>query len=135
MDLDALKSDLIRDEGLRLSPYTDTAGKLTIGIGHNLTDRGISQATCDFIFAEDIADVVAALDRELPWWVRMDEPRQRVLANMCFNLGIERLLLFRNTLDHMARGDYAAASEGMAASLWAKQVGPRADRLVAVMRG
>jgi lysozyme len=135
MDLDALKSDLVRDEGQRLLPYTDTAGKLTIGIGHNLTDRGISQSVCDAIFAEDIAVVIADLDRELPWWTRLDEPRQRVLANMAFNLGIAKLLLFRHTLDAMARGDYGAAADGMAASLWASQVGPRAQRLIAVMRG
>jgi lysozyme len=135
MDLDALKADLVRDEGQRLSPYTDTAGKLTIGIGHNLTDRGISQAVCDAIFAEDIATVISDLDRELPWWTRLDEPRQRVLANMAFNLGIAKLLLFRHTLDAMARGDYGAAADGMAASLWASQVGPRAQRLIAVMRG
>lgn len=135
MDLDALKTDLIRDEGQRLLPYTDTAGKLTIGIGHNLTDRGISQAVCDAIFSEDIAAVIADIDRELPWWQRLDEPRQRVLANMCFNLGIEKLLMFKHTLDAMARGDYAAAADGMAASLWASQVGPRAQRLIAVMHG
>lgn len=135
MDLEALKSDLIRDEGLRLRPYTDTSGKLTIGVGRNLTDRGISNDEAMSLLEHDVALVTADLDRELPWWTRLDEPRQRVLANMCYNLGIEKLLLFKHTLDAMARGDYAAAADGMAGSLWASQVGPRAERLVAVMRG
>src|SRR4051812_27390106 len=38
---DALVNQLIIDEGLKLSPYTDTVGKLTIGVGRNLTDVGI----------------------------------------------------------------------------------------------
>ena len=33
---------LIRDEGLELKPYTDTKGKLSIGIGINL-DAGITR--------------------------------------------------------------------------------------------
>lgn len=134
MDLDLLRSDLIRDEGLRLHPYTDSADKITLGVGRNLTDRGIAHDEAMTLLENDIAAVVADLNRELPWWTRLDEPRQRVLANMAFNLGIEKLLLFKHTLDAMARGDYAAAADGMAASLWASQVGPRAERLVAMMR-
>lgn len=33
---------LIRHEGLRLKPYHDTVRKLTIGIGRNLDDVGIT---------------------------------------------------------------------------------------------
>ncbi len=33
-----LTDQLIRDEGLRLYPYKDTAGKLTIGVGRNFLD-------------------------------------------------------------------------------------------------
>ena len=49
--LTAARAELIADEGLRLKPYTDTVGKITIGIGRNLTDVGISKeeayALCD----------------------------------------------------------------------------------------
>lgn len=143
MDLDALKADLIRDEGLRLRPYTDTAGKITIGVGRNLTDKGISHEEAMALLSADIDEHVQLLDKYLPWWARLDAQRQGVLANMAFNLGVGpsdeqphgKLLLFKSTLDAMARGDYSAAAEGMAQSLWAKQVGPRAERLVAVMRG
>jgi lysozyme len=36
-----LLTELIDDEDIRLKPYRDTVGKLTIGIGRNLYDRGI----------------------------------------------------------------------------------------------
>ena len=31
------------NEGLRSKPYVDTVGKVTIGVGRNLTDRGLSE--------------------------------------------------------------------------------------------
>ena len=138
----ALRAQLIVDEGLRLKPYRDSVGKLTIGVGRNLDDKGISHDEAMALLDRDIAEHMALLDRELPWWQRMDETRQLVLANMAFNLGVGptpeqpdgKLLQFKNTLDHMARGEYDAAADGMAASVWAKQVGVRADRLVIAMR-
>ena len=41
--MDRIKEQLVRHEGLRLKPYRCTAGKLTIGIGRNLDDCGISK--------------------------------------------------------------------------------------------
>jgi len=134
LNIDALKAQLIIDEALRLRPYRCTQGKLTIGVGHNLDDKPISKRAAEVILEDDIADVVADLDRALPWWRQLDDARQNVLANMCFNLGLDRLLGFTNTLAAMKRGDYEWAAQGMEDSRWAKQVGARADRLIAVMR-
>jgi lysozyme len=129
-----LRAQLARDEGRRNRPYTDSVGKLTIGIGHNLTDNGLSDAAVDFVFDEDLAIVFVELDQYLPWWREMDEPRQAVLTNMCFNMGIKVLLTFEHTLAAMQRGDYQAAADEMANSKWAEQVGPRATRLITMMR-
>ena len=79
-----LVADLERDEGCELLPYTDTVDKLTVGIGRNLTDRGISLEEAHYLLQRDIDLVVADLDRALPWWREMTPARQRVLANMCF---------------------------------------------------
>jgi lysozyme len=130
-----LVADLERDEGCELLPYTDTVGKLTVGIGRNLTDRGISLEEAHYLLQRDIDLVVADLDRALPWWREMTPARQRVLANMCFNMGLPVLLGFRNTLAYMERGNYRAAAAGMRASKWARQVGPRAERLARLMEG
>ena len=133
MDLAILKSELIRDEGCELKPYTDTAGKITVGIGHNLTDKGISAAICEALYEEDIGEVLKELDDHLPWWAGLDPVRQRVLANMAFNLGIMSLLGFHGTLILIQTGRYEAASEAMLGSLWARQVGQRARRLAQMM--
>lgn len=130
-----LVADLERDEGCELFPYTDTVGKLTIGIGRNLTDRGISLEEAQYLLQRDIDLVMADLDRALPWWREMTPTRQRVLANMCFNMGLPVLRTFRNTLAYMERGNYRAAAAGMRASKWARQVGARAERLARLMEG
>jgi lysozyme len=134
MDLDILKAELVRDEGCRLHPYVDTVDKITIGVGRNLDDVGISEDEAAFLLANDIARVRRDLDDHLPWWQGLDPVRQRVLANMCFNLGIGHLLGFTHTLNLVEGGDFEAAAEAMMASLWARQVGPRAARLADMMR-
>jgi len=125
---------LVLHEGLRLRPYRCTAGKLTIGVGRNLDDNGITQAEAFALLENDIIAVEADLDRTWPWWRQMTDPRQQVLADMCFNLGVNRLGGFVNTIAAMKRGDYEAAADGMLASLWASQVGRRAQRLAKMMR-
>ncbi len=132
-DMAALISELKRDEGERFKPYFDTVGKITIGVGRNLTDGGISQSECEILLQNDIARTLRWLDRNLPWWRTLDTVRQRVLINMAFNLG-GNLLTFVHTLDAMQRNYYAAAANGMLASKWANQVGQRALRLANAMR-
>lgn len=128
-----LKIELTRDEGLRLKPYRDTVGKLTIGIGRNLDDVGISQDEAMHLLDNDIARTTAALDKAIPWWRSLNDVRQRVVVNMAFNLGVAGLLGFKNTLAAMKAGRYADAAWGMLASKWATQVGERAKRLAAMM--
>ena len=130
---DALAADLRIDEDVRAFPYVDTVGKLTIGVGRNLTDRGLSEPEIDLLLANDLTLVVAELDRHLPWWREMNDVRQRVLANMCFNMGWPRLRGFVRTLAAMQRGDYVGAANGMRESRWARQVGMRATRLARQM--
>jgi lysozyme len=125
---------LIRDEALRLTPYADSVGVLTIGVGHNLYAKPITERAAMVILEDDIADALTDLDRALPWWRDMDEVRQMVLANMCFNVGITKLLEFKNTLEAMKRGDYRMAALGVTNSKWFTQVGERAKRLVRMMQ-
>ncbi len=132
--LDLVTADLRRDEGERLKPYRDTVGKLTIGIGRNLDDVGISAEESAFLLANDIAKVEKQLDERLPWWRTLSINRQRVLINMAFNMGIFGLLGFKNTLAFVQAGDYARAADNMLISKWAKQVKGRAVRLAELMR-
>lgn len=134
MNYIVLKADLKRDEGERLKPYRDTVGKLTIGVGRNLDDVGISESEADFLLMSDIGRTEGDLDHHLPWWRQQDEARQRVLLNMGFNMGVGALLNFRNMLSALTAGNYAKAADEMMNSKWARQVGERAERLAKLMR-
>ncbi|MGB3930750.1 MAG: glycoside hydrolase family protein [Sphingobium sp.] len=147
-------SELVRDEGERLKVYLCTANRRTIGVGRNLDDVGISAAetaalgltvaSCvrggitreqsRALLDNDIRRCEADLDRRLTWWRTLDPVRQRVLVNMCFNLGIKGLLGFVNTLGMVKAGRYADAATNMLKSKWAAQVGKRANRLSEMMR-
>jgi lysozyme len=129
-----LKNQLVLHEDLRLKPYRCTAGKLTIGVGRNLEDRGISKKEALYLLDNDIEEVSAELSRRLPWFSDLNGPRKAVLIDMAINLGIDGLFKFKRTLAAVARGDYAEAAREMKDSQWYRQVKSRGVRLVAQMR-
>ena len=134
MDRAALVALLERDEGLRLRPYLDTATppRLTIGIGRNLTDRGISRDEAQVLLQNDIDECLADLE-PLPWFQALSDIRQRVICAMRFNVGMKGLLTFEKMIWHLERGRYTSAAREMIESRWAKQVKSRADRLAVMM--
>jgi lysozyme len=128
-----LVDELTRDEGLRCKAYRDSKGYLTIGIGRNLDAKGISPSEARMLCQNDVAEAAAALDAHLPWWTALDPVRARVLVNMTFNMGIATVLTFKATLADVQAGNYVGAANGMLNSLWATQVGARAQRLAKMM--
>jgi len=126
--LDPCAESIKRDEGLSLKLYVDSVGKSTIGWGHNLSDRGISMAVAEQILAEDIAEVRAQL-APFPWYQGLDEIRQGAVTNIAFNIGIGDLLHFPSALHYLSIKDYPNAAAAFLDSVWAKQVGDRAQRL------
>lgn len=135
MDLEKFKPMLKKYEGLRLKPYRCTAGKLTIGYGRNLDDRGITEEEADRLLHNDILLCSLQLDRDLPWWKHHPENVQMVLMDMCFNLGINGLLEFKRTLGYIRDQRYSAAAVEMLKSKWASQVGARAKELSVMIQG
>ena len=143
INLEQLKEDLIRDEGVRLQPYRDTTGNVTWGIGRNLSAKPLKTHEAEtllrrarlsiedakWVLDNDIADTVYELHTNLPWVQHLPENKQRALANMVFNLGIAGLLKFKPTLTLMREGRWTEAVGRLKKSLWAKQVGKRADRV------
>lgn len=120
---------LCRDEGVRLAPYRDSLGLLSIGVGHCLDCKPISKRAAMVILDDDICDAQVDLARKLPWSSQLDPIRQAVLVNMTFNLGIGGLLKFEKFLSAMRARDWATAAKEMLDSKWANQVGDRAVRL------
>ena len=132
-DMEALRQQLILHENLRLFPYVDTVGKTSIGIGRNLTDRGISHAEARILLDNDIN---AALDdlTVFAWFSLLDAVRQRVFVDLCFNMGLTRLLGFEKMLAAAVAGQWETAAAELLDSHYAQQVGDRAVRLAAMLR-
>lgn len=130
-----IADDLIRDEGLRLKPYRDTVGKLTIGVGRNLDDVGITETEARVLLDNDIAIAEAGLDGSYPWFATSPEPVRRGLTNMAFQLGVRGLAAFQNMLGALAAQDYAKAALEAENSEWAIQVPARAQRIANLFKG
>jgi lysozyme len=133
--IDSLLKLVSKHEGREANVYLDSKGIKTVGVGHNieahplpsdmvppLTDDQIDQ-----LLQQDLDDAMSGLLKALPWAVDLDPVRQAVLGDLSFNMGLPTLLQFHHTLGFIQEGNYAAASAGMLASLWAKQVGKRAQ--------
>lgn len=123
-----------RHEGYRQFAYRDTVGKLTIGIGRNIDDRGISEDESEYMLNNDIDICMSDLSRNIPGFNELPETVQIVLVDMCFNLGIVRLMKFKKTLLYIHEGLYYKAADEMLDSSWARQVGTRATELSEMMR-
>ena len=125
---------LQRHEGYRSTIYIDSVGVETIGYGHNL-HKPLTRAAIEHIFNDDVRDASNDCLHAFPWLLELNEARQWVLINMCFNMGINRLQGFKKFLQAVALGDYETAANEMLDSLWAKQVKGRALELANMMRG
>jgi len=126
---DDLYKQLQTQEGLRLKLYKCTAGKLTIGIGHNIEDRGITERHAIIIFKDDVESCIKDVKNCISFYNKLDHVRQDILINMTFNIGIKRLLKFKKMLTALESGDYKTAYKEMLDSKWHEQVGNRAEEL------
>lgn len=118
MDLQKIKHSIKKHEGVRLKPYECPAGKLTIGYGRNLEDRGITTLEADFLLERDLLDTKLELVDSIKFFHKLDDIRQNVLIEMAYNMGLPNLLEFKNTLKFMEKGDFINASIEMLDSQW-----------------
>jgi lysozyme len=137
---------LPRSEGRRATPYKDTVGKWTVGVGHNISDKGLPGYACvdlitqgslsdeniDKLLSDDLADVLRDCNA-IPVYKTLNPVRQSVLADMVFNMGLGSVLGFQNTLAFIGKGDWKNAAANMLKSKWAEQVGSRANELARLM--
>lgn len=129
---DKLENMLIRHEGMKLKPYKCTAGKLTIGIGRNIEDNGITEAEARMMLRYDI-EVARSPLLKYKWFTELNQARQDAIINMVFNLGLPRFLKFKKTIACLQAKDFEGAATEMMNSGWAKQVGNRALELAAII--
>ena len=124
--LTQLERLLVHHEGMRLKPYTDTVGVLTIGIGRNLSQVGISEDEALFLMRNDLTKLEDLLEGHFKFFNLLNAVRKMALVSMGFNLGFKGLLSFKKFLHALAEQDFENAAREMLESKWARQVGQRA---------
>jgi lysozyme len=139
MDRARLLEELMLDEGVIHEIYNDHLGYPTFGVGHLITEKDeehgkplgtpVSEERVTECLNADVDIVCAELDKNMEWWRGLNDTRQRVMANMCFNLGYPRLSKFKKFLAAVQKEDWETAAVEMMDSKWATQVGDRAVRL------
>jgi lysozyme len=140
---------LIQNEGLKLTPYRCTRGKLTIGVGRNLEDnpltfaekqavgdwrKGITKNAALMLLRNDITRTLADLQEIIPNWEKLAEDRQYALLDMCFQLGLGGLLKFKRMLSYVAKENFEMAAYECLNSAYAKQTPKRAQRIARALK-
>lgn len=133
-----LAQQLRGDEGEKPCVYQDHLGFWTIGVGRLVDARkpgaGLRPHEITFLLTNDIDDRIGELQKRLPWFNQLNPVRQGALLNMSFQLGVDGLLGFTNTLRMVSQGHYDLAATNMLKSKWATQTPERALRMVEQMR-
>lgn len=123
---------LYRDNSSKIG-FEGKSGKLTIGWGYNIDDKGLPEDIVQILLDRTIKEAKTDLLKSLPWTFDLDEVRQEVLINMVFNMGLPSFLEFKNMISSIQKGDYKDAAQHGLSSAWYKQVGNRAEYLMKVL--
>jgi len=129
---DKLKKILIEHEGLKLKPYRDTVGRLTIGVGRNLDNVGISPIEANFLLNNDIERVIEAIKDE-EYFKNLEGDRKLVVMDMVFNLGPNGFKKFTKLIEAIKWQKWSDAAREMRDSTWYTQVGKRGQKLANAM--
>ena len=120
-------------EGYRATPYRDSRGIWTVGIGRNLEAVAFSSAEVDLMFRNDLKRAERDAQK-LPEYESLSPERQDVLTEMTYQMGIQGVRRFRLMLRALRDRDYDEAAEQMLDSRWHEQTPARARRLARIMR-
>jgi lysozyme len=134
--MNRLRDMIKRHEGVETHCYKDHLGLETIGVGRCIAEGslGLSDDEIDYLLDNDIVRCIKELTRSLPWFSSLDEVRKEALIDLCFNLGLTRLLGFKKALAAIEASDWDTAKVELLDSRWATQVGNRAQEIAEMIR-
>lgn len=128
-----LRALLIKHENYKLLPYKDTLGNITIGIGRNLTGRGVLPVEIDMMFDNDVDHFFSFLAISFPWFNKLNDARQCALVDMCF-MGTKTFLEFKEMIAALEKEDYEGAAQEIVNSHYESEVHQRAHDIAEIIR-
>tara|TARA_Y100000356_G_C11234946_1_gene277188 strand:- start:409 stop:834 length:426 start_codon:yes stop_codon:yes gene_type:complete len=129
LNIERLTNQLIIDEGLKLKPYRCSADKLTIGVGRNIEEVGISEEEARYLLKNDIEMVTAQCLAEFSWFSGLTDVRKEAIVNLVFNMGLTTFKKFQKTIGYIEQGLFELAGTELLDSNYARQVGDRSVRV------
>ena len=123
----SIEDYITKHESMELKPYRDTVDKLTIGVGRNLDDNGISEEEAKFLLRNDIEMSKMSLYYIFDNFKELPDDVQLVLIDMMFNLGEIRFLKFKKMIKAIRHKDFKEAARQAKDSKWCGQVGIRCE--------
>lgn len=127
-----LKTLLISHEGKESLPYLDTEGKVTIGIGRNLTDVGLREDEIDYMYKNDVDFFYTQLSKIYPWFLELNEARQIALVDMAF-MGLKKFATFKKMIAALSMHNYSIAAIELLNSNYARKLQNRANQLANII--
>lgn len=140
-----IKEDLVKHEGYVTEIYLDSENLPTFGIGHLVTEDDmeytwpvgtpVTDERILKVFHDDCNNAYTDACAIFLNFSSLPDNCQRVLVNMAFNLGRNRLSKFKNMITAVNEGNFSKAADEMIDSKWYRQVKRRGEELVEIMRG
>lgn len=128
-----LRALLIKHEGYSKYGHVDTVGKITVGIGFNVTDRGMDDEWINDQYNKDVDFFFDFLSNKFPWFNDLNEARQCALVDMCF-MGTRGFLSFKEAIAALEEGDFERAAAEIISSKYEGQVHHRAYGIAKIIR-
>ena len=132
--MDILADRIKRHEGFRDRIYLDSEGFVTGGYGHHFYPGSrLPVDVAEVLFKQDLAlavsdyaKIASSIRRKL------NTVRARVIVEMIFNMGLQKVLQFRKMWAAVEVDDWPEAKAQLLDSKWRQQVGQRAVELAEI---
>jgi len=125
-----------KNEGFSSVPYKDQLGFLTIGYGHlilsnekHLTETKPSKDRLEKIFIQDFKNTIKDYEKYLKK-KKSNKKEEELLIEMVFQMGVKKVLKFKNLLRNMRNKNKHLVCFEMMNSLWYNQTPKRVKELI-----
>ena len=142
-----LKENIKRNEGFVDHIYKDTLGYDTVGYGFKCKSLSPDELACNngkyepmsIEVAEQILDIKImklknTVFKNIPWLVDYPLQIQDAICEMTYQMGMNGVLGFKNTLNLIKQRKFVEAADNMLKSKWAKQTPNRAKYVSNLVR-
>lgn len=130
----SIEQQIAAHEGFEPRPYLCPAGRLSIGFGRNLNDKGISFMEARFLLRNDIDDAKKDCKRIFTNWQNYSKYRQWAFIDMRFNLGPSGFRSFRKMIAAANDEAWFRVVKEAINSRWYHQVGRRSRYIVELLK-